>query len=58
MVLVSYGITQAFSPSATSKDTAYVLYASCLPTTIVAVRMITVASREGVWDDFMGYIDL
>jgi hypothetical protein len=33
-------------------------YAVCLPATIIAVRMMLVAAREGVWEEFMGYTEL
>jgi len=34
------------------------IYASGLPASIVAVRMMTVALRDGVWEDLMGYTEL
>jgi len=58
MVLFNYGIIQAFSPNEALKGISLMIYASGLPASIVAVRMMTVALRDGVWEDLMGYTEL
>jgi hypothetical protein len=39
-------------------DAGLMIYAFCIPATIVGVRMIGVAAQEGVWEEFMGYTEL
>jgi hypothetical protein len=47
-----------FNPNSMVKDTGLVIYALCIPATIVGVRMIGVAVQQGVWEEFMGYTEL
>jgi hypothetical protein len=57
-ILVTYGVSQAFPLSPIVKDIGLMAYAVCLPATIIAVRMMLVAAREGVWEEFMGFTEL
>jgi hypothetical protein len=39
-------------------ETGIVLYALCVPATIVGMKLLLVAAREGIWEEFMGYTEL
>jgi hypothetical protein len=57
VILLNFGITQ-LTPNGTMNDAGLMIYAFCIPATIVGVRMIGVAAQEGVWEEFMGYTEL
>jgi hypothetical protein len=51
-------MVQSCSSSSDVRDRVLGLHAICLPGSIVALRMIIVAKREGVYEEFMGYTEL
>lgn len=51
-------VASRFYPNAAVKEVGLVVYALCVPATLVAVRMMFMARKEGVWEEFMGYTEL
>ena len=57
VILLNFGLSR-LHPSTNFKDTGLIIYALCIPATIVGVRMMIIAGKEGVWNEFMAYTEL